>query len=101
MDVQWFIDQVDRLQEIEDLATRKLHRLDSKRAGERAAKRHAKDPKQAAKAFVRQCWDDWQSSPDSYRTTAAFARAMLDKFPDLLSSQPVIERWVRTWKQGR
>lgn len=101
IDVQWFIDQVDRSQEIEDLATKNLRRLDSRRAGERAAKRHASDPKQAAKAFIRQCWQDWQASPDSYRSTAAFARAMLDKFPDLLSSQPVIERWVRTWKQGR
>jgi hypothetical protein len=100
LEVKWFVDEVDRLLEIDDLTTKGLRRLDSKRASNRAAIRHAQDPKQAAKAVVKECWQAWQSRPESYRTTAAFARAMLDKFPDVLESQPVVERWVRTWKQN-
>ena len=66
------------------------------RASKAAIKRHAKDPKQADKALVRECWDDWQKQPDRYNGKAAFARDMRDKFPNL-KSQPVIEGWCRAW----
>lgn len=57
-----------------------------------------KDPKQAAKATVRECWDDWQKRPDRYDGKAAFARDMLAKFENL-KSQPVIEGWCRKWER--
>ena len=56
----------------------------------------ANDPKQKAKAMVRECWDEWQKQPDRYKGKASFAHDMLDKFEDL-KSQPVIEGWCRTW----
>jgi len=62
-------------------------------------KKISTDPKQAAKATVRECWIDWQKRPDIYKGKAAFAKAMLDKFPDVLESQPVIERWCRAWER--
>lgn len=65
-----------------------------------AQKRHAKDPKQADKALVRECWDDWQKQPDRYKGKAAFARDMRDKFPNL-QSIPVIEGWCRVWEGER
>ena len=63
-----------------------------------ALARLAADPKQKDKATVRECWDDWQKEPDRYKGKAAFARDMLDKFPNL-ESQPVIEGWCRTWER--
>lgn len=60
--------------------------------------RLATDPKQAAKETVHECWIDWQKRPDSYKSKAAFARDMRDKFPNL-ESQPVIEGWCRTWER--
>ncbi len=67
-------------------------------AREYAHKRHNKDPKQADKAVVRECWDDWQKHPQHYKGKAAFARDMREKFPNL-ESQAVIERWCRTWER--
>lgn len=73
-------------------------------ARESARRRHDVDPKQAAKALVRECWDEWQEQPDRYKGKAAFARDMLDKSLDakgmpVLESQPVIERWCREWER--
>lgn len=65
----------------------------------KAIKMHAKSPKQADKALVRQYWNDWQQNqPDRYKSKAAFAHDMIDKFPNL-ESQPVIEGWCRTWER--
>ena len=63
-----------------------------------AKMRHALDPKQADKASVRECWDDWQNKHSRYKSNAAFARDMLQKY-EALTSQPVIERWCREWKK--
>lgn len=59
----------------------------------------AKDPKQQDKALVKQCWDEWQKSPDRYEGKAAFSRDMLDKFENL-KSQQVIARWCLLWERG-
>jgi hypothetical protein len=61
---------------------------------------HQASPAGNAKRIIRECWEAWNVCPGQYKSTAAFARAMLDKFPDELSSQPVIERWVRDWRRG-
>lgn len=62
-----------------------------------AKKRLEADPKQEAKKKVRELWDLWQREPARYRSKAAFARDMLDKF-ELLSNQRVIERWCQEWE---
>ncbi len=56
----------------------------------------ANDPKQAAKAKVKECWDEWQLKPANYKSKSAFAKDMLDKFEDL-DSQAVITRWCGEW----
>lgn len=71
-------------------------RLQSIRARTRYEK--DKDGKQAVKAEVKNWWLRWQSDPSMYPRTSVFARAMLDKYPDHLTSQPVIESWVRRWR---
>jgi hypothetical protein len=60
--------------------------------------RHAQSPQQAAKEVIRECWEAWQAKPRQYKSKAAFARAMLDKFPDTLKSNQVVERWAREWE---
>ena len=70
--------------------------------------KHKNDPKQAAKADVKVFYVEWQShgNPKSmYRSAAAFATAMMDKFNDpnnekpTLESQTVITRWCKQWKK--
>lgn len=72
-------------------------------ATELAYQRHSTDPKQVAKARVWECWGQWQSSKASgrspYKSKAAFARDMLEKYPDL-ASQKVIEDWCREWERA-
>jgi len=63
-----------------------------------AAAKIASDPKQADKALVRQCWDDWQKHPDRYKGKSAFARDMLDKFPNLKSQRVICDKWCPAWE---
>ena len=58
----------------------------------------ANDPKQIAKAQVRECWDKWQRNPSSYTSKSAFARDMLDK-DESLKNQAVIAGWCLKWSQ--
>ena len=64
------------------------------RAG--GAERHRRDPKQADKNFVFECYKEWKSRPERYKSKAAFARDMLDKC-EHLESQKKIEDWIRLW----
>ncbi len=61
-----------------------------------AIAKYAADPKQKDKKIVKECWDVWKNNPDRYKSKAAFARDMREKFPTL-ESQIVIERWCREW----
>ena len=60
----------------------------------------AADPKQKDKQKVRECWDAWQIDLSRYKSKAAFARDMREKFENL-DSQPVIEGWCRDWEKQR
>jgi hypothetical protein len=64
-----------------------------------ARARHANDPKQVEKVFVRECWKNWQEKPSSYPSKAAFARDMCGKVQNL-ESQAVIEGWCRSWEKN-
>ncbi len=58
-----------------------------------------KDPKQAAKEFVKYCWLVWQEEPEKYGSKAAFARVMLkEKACSSLTNTEVISKWCRTWE---
>lgn len=67
--------------------------------GDLARLRHARDPRQKEKGFIRECFDAWQLQPGRYKTTAAFARDMLEKCQHL-TSQRKIEDWVREWRRA-
>jgi hypothetical protein len=74
---------------------------ESARMARAARARHNKDPKQKIKQEVRELWQLWEENRSSYLSTAAFARDMLDKWPNDLSSTVVVERWVRKWRRER
>lgn len=93
----WLMDQLTAVGRVADAAKTLLGKLDSERASMRARARHARDPRQVARAFVHECWLAWQAKPEQYVSAAAFARAMIDKEPDTLKSEVVITRWVREW----
>lgn len=76
-------------------------RLHSKRQAKKgAAAKLANDRKQHAKSDVYNCWLAWQKGTESHKGQAAFARAMLMKWSNVLESQPSIEAWCRQWKKG-
>ncbi|WP_175692936.1 hypothetical protein [Burkholderia ambifaria] len=64
-----------------------------------AIERHRKDPKQLAKAKVKELWEMWRNDSSRYPSKAAFARDMINKFDELKSSKK-IEDWVRAWESG-
>ncbi|MEM8510923.1 hypothetical protein RCH14_000214 [Massilia sp. MP_M2] len=74
-----------------------LKHANSETARKRANLRHEKDPKQADRHFVFNCWKEWRKKPETYKGKAAFARDMLDKCENL-ESQKVIEDWCRRWE---
>lgn len=57
--------------------------------------------KAAAKSAVKEWWGRWQRSEITYQSKAEFARAMLDKYQNQLTSQPVIEGWCRLWEKEK
>ncbi len=57
-----------------------------------------RDPKQAAKALVKECWAEWQRKPSNYKGKSAFAKDMMAKFEELVS-QVVITRWCGQWEK--
>lgn len=66
-----------------------------------AIARIERDPRQAAKQFVFNCWQEWQDAPDEYKSKADFARKMLkDEQCKSLTSQKKIEDWCREWEKA-
>lgn len=57
-----------------------------------------RDPKQAAKIRVKECWNHWQQKPANYKGKSAFAKDMMTKFEEL-DSQAVITRWCSQWEK--
>lgn len=71
----------------------------SKQASRAATARHADDPRQREKQFVFDCWKDWRSNPERYRSKAKFARDMIEKCKHLESTKN-IEDWCRVWEKS-
>jgi len=57
------------------------------------------DPRATEKAFVLECWREWNRHPKNYRSKAAFARDMLSKCKHLTSTKK-IEDWCREWEKS-
>ena len=61
-----------------------------------------KDGKQAAKSFVKKCWDECR---DRYATQSAFAMDMLDKIETNDKGEPIIafdtilKKWIPEWRR--
>lgn len=89
-------DALSRVLAIES-GDRNLAELRRQMAYNGAMEKLKNDPKQKEKAFVKECWIDWQNSPGRYSGKADFAQDMLKKC-ETLKSQPAIERWCRTWE---
>jgi hypothetical protein len=88
--------ELGRFEALNDEKTGAAARSALARAG--ALARRDGDPRHAAKAFVKGCWDNWQNAPDRYDGKASFARDMLEKQP-ILTNQKVIEDWCRLWEK--
>lgn len=69
-------------------------------ASNAAKAKHASSAKAADKVVMREYWADWQDNPERYGGKAAFARDMLDKFPDWCNSK-VIEGFCRDWEKEK
>ena len=68
------------------------------RAQSAAAAKHAKDPKQEAKAECRKEWDAWQCGEQVFTGKESFARYCLEEYP-VLTSAKVITGWCREWEK--
>lgn len=96
--LMWLID-IERAQDAS--ALEKMVSEQRSNAVAAANARHANDPKQAAKCYVYQRWQEWQVDPARYpKGKSQFARDMLDK-QDALASQNVITGWCRDWEKGK
>lgn len=66
-------------------------------------KKISTDPKQKDKALVREFWYAWQKQPfnpdgtKKYKGKSAFAKDMLDKFPNLESHRVITDKWCPMW----
>lgn len=67
-------------------------------AKQAAAARLAKDPRQAEKMFILECWQAWKAGTHQYKSKAAFARDMIEKCEHLTSTKKV-EDWCREWEK--
>ncbi len=61
--------------------------------------KHATDPARNSWNKVRENWQEWKKDKATYKTKAAFARDMLDAYPDL-TSQKTIEDKCRLWEKA-
>lgn len=81
-----------------DIAESAVRNERKKHAIKGAKAKLSNDIKQKEKAFVRDCWENWQKSPEKYNGKAAFARDMLTKC-EMVRSHAVIARWCTDWER--
>jgi hypothetical protein len=77
----------------------------SKAGKRRAELRYAKDPKQDAKRFVRECWDRWQLNPNQYESQIAFATDMMEKVGEdaggpLKTPLTITNKWIPEFRRA-
>lgn len=59
----------------------------------------AKDPKQAVMRETYELWQEWRAGKAVYRSAAAFARAVVAKYP-VIENPMTVQRWVTAWSRG-
>lgn len=79
---------------------KKLGRIEATKKA--ASARHAKDPKQAAKAAARALWVEWQEgNHPKLRTDSQYAQEVMRRWP-VLVNEKTITQWSTAWrKQAR
>jgi hypothetical protein len=84
-----------------------LQQVRSELAVRGAIERYKRDPKQLAKAFVKECWEQWQENPKRYKTQSGFASDVLakvqtdDKGDPIISFDTVLKKWIPTWTRSK
>ncbi len=63
-----------------------------------AAKKLAKDPKQAVMREAFKLWQAWQAGKAIHKSAAAFARAVIDQYP-IIENPQTVQRWVTAWSR--
>lgn len=63
-----------------------------------AKARWEKDPRTEEKAFVKECWTDWQTNPSRYKSKASFLRDMHQKLENLELTASTLNEWIKLWK---
>lgn len=99
MDAQWLMDAIFTADAVSKSVSVKVAGAESARQSKMAKKRHEGTPIQKAKKVVYACFLALHEDPGKYPGHTAFARAMLDKFPDDLTSEVVVSRWAAQWKR--
>lgn len=97
----WFATDLERrngIHQSEELANKMRISINASNA---AIAKHVKSDTGKAKNFIRQLWLDWQGKPNKYRSASAFARDMLDKYPDEIRNQQTVTRWCREWSAAQ
>jgi len=59
----------------------------------------AKDPKQAVMRETYKLWQEWRAGKAIHRSAAAFARAVVAKYP-VIENPMTVQRWVTAWTRG-
>ena len=84
-----------------------LQRMRSEAAARAAIERYKRDPKQAAKAFAKECWEEWQNNLTRYKTQTAFANDVLTKVDTdkdgipIISFDTIVKKWIPTWAKKK
>lgn len=100
IEATWMVGQLNKSIRSGIEAATLLKKMDSDRASRNAKIKHSKDPIQQARDFAHECWEAWQKNPQRYKYATEFARDMVEKMPNILTSEVVVTRWVRKWSRG-
>jgi len=69
--------------------------LNSKSMSDRRNKRRSDIPKQAEKAYVKKCYEDWLEEEEIYKDMAEFVRLMQRDCKYLKCNRSTIESWIK------
>ena len=87
--------------------TETLQLLRSELGLKAAIERYKSDPKQAAKALILDCFNEWEKNGTRYKSHGRFATDMLTKIPvdhegtPIISHDTITKKWIPAWRKSR
>ena len=90
-----------------DSGNENLQKVRSEFASRSAIERYKRDPKQKAKSFIKECWDQWQENPNRYNKQSDFAIDVLSKIDTnengdpIVSFDTVLKKWIPMWTKEK